>query len=328
MRLVQDLEAFGHDDAVARQRAASRRDGRDRRIVAQRLQQPPHAVLAISRAQQYRRDLVGAELLVHVAVDQRLLRRHVLDELLEQDVVELREGLQHLAPGLGFARQDLGRHLDQVRGTARAIAIGALAHEIDVADAFLAAVAGRPADRHLAQHQLARRHGLQRRQHVAHARFGRIDLVDEEDVRDVALLDDFQERRQRRDPLGRRLAHHDRGVAHGEGREGVVLELDGARRVDEGPLVAQIVDGGDVELGAHRALARLDRAVAEGSARARRAAPADGSRGVEKTLEQAGLARKIRPAQRHHAMRAAACSAAGDGFRLEVCHDNVLLLRE
>src|SRR5476649_1996564 len=37
MRLVQDLEAFGHDDAVARQRAAFRRDACDGRIVAQRL---------------------------------------------------------------------------------------------------------------------------------------------------------------------------------------------------------------------------------------------------------------------------------------------------
>ena len=310
MGLVQDLEALGHRDAVRRQVAPLGGLVDERRVVAQRLQQTPHAVLAIARAEQHRRDLVGAELVVQVAIDQRFLRRHILDQLLEQGVVELRQGFEHLAPRLALARQDLGRHLDQVGGAARLVAIGALAHEVDIADRLLAAVAGRPADRHLAQHQLARRDGLQRRQHVAHAAFGRVDLVDEEEVGDAVVLDVFHQRRERDHALGRRLADDDGGVAHGERRERIVLELDRARHVEEGPLVAEIVDRRDVDLGAHAALARLERTVADGGARAGRAAPADGSRGVEKALEQAGLAREIRPAQRHHAMRAAAWSAA------------------
>src|SRR4030081_2974364 len=65
--------------------------------------------------------------------------------------------------------------------------IGALPHEIDRAHGLLAAVVGRAADRYLAQHELARRHALQRRQHVAHADLGGIDLVDEDDVRDVVV---------------------------------------------------------------------------------------------------------------------------------------------
>ena len=326
--LVQDLEALGRRGGAGGKGTPPDRLLDDGRVVAQRLQQAPHAVFAVAGAQQDRRDLVGTELVVQVAVDQRLLRRDVLDELLEQRVVELREGLQHVAPRLGFARQDLGRHLDQVGGAAAPVAIGALAHEVDITHRLLAAVGGGTADRHLAQHQLALRHGLQGRQHVAHADFGGIDLVDEDDVRDVPVLDEFQERRQRHHALGRGFADQDRGVADGQRREGIVLELDRARDVEEGPLVAEIVDGRDVDLGAHAALARFGGRVAYGGACAGRAAPADGSRGVENAFEQAGLARQIRPAQRHHAMRAAAWSAASDGLRLELGHDNVLLLRK
>ncbi len=162
-----------------------------------------------------------------------------------------------VAPRLGLARQDLGRHLDQVGRAAAPVAIGALAHEVDIAHRLLAAVGGGAADRHLAQHQLAPRHRLQRRQHVAHADLGGVDLVHEDDVRDAPVLDLFQERRQRHHALGRGLADEDGGIAHRERREGVVLELDRARHVEEGPLVAEIVDRGDVDLGAHAALARL-----------------------------------------------------------------------
>src|SRR4029077_6198154 len=213
---------------------------------------------------------------------------------------------------------------DQVRRAAALVAVGAFAHEVDVAHRLLAAVAGRGAGRPLAQHELARRDALQRRQHVAHAYLGGIDLVDENDVRDVVVLDVFQERRQRHHPLGRGLADQHGGVAHREGGEGILLELDRTRDVKERPLVAEIVDRGDIDLGAHAALARLGSTVADRGACASRSAPADGPRGVENALEQAGLAPKKRPAPRHHAVRAAAWSASGDGLRFDVVHDNVL----
>jgi hypothetical protein len=286
-----------------------------------------YTVLAVSRAEEDGRDLLGAELVVQVAIDQRLLRRHVLDELLQQCVVELRQRLQHLAPGFALARQDLGRHLDQVRGAARLVAIGAFAHEVDVAHGLLGTIGCVAADRHLAQHQLAGRDRLQRRQHVAHAALRRVDLVDEEEMGDEVVLDVLEERRERDHALGRGLTDHYCRVGDGQRRKCVVLQLDRARRVDEGPLVAEIVDRGDVDLGTHAALSRLGRTVADGGARARRPAPADGPRGVEDALEQAGLAREIRPAQRHHAVRAAAWSASEHGSGLEVGHDNVLLLR-
>ena len=138
------------------------------------------------------------------------------------------------------------------------------------------------------------------------------------------VFDEFQQRRQRHDALGRRLADQHRRVAHRERRKGIVLEFDRARDIEESPLVAEIVDRGDVDLGAHAALARFGGTVADRGACARRAAPADGPRGVEDALEQAGLAREIRPAQRHHAVRAAAWSASSDGLGFDVVHDNVL----
>src|SRR5882757_9295930 len=143
-------------------------------------------------------------------------------------------------------------------------------------------------------------------------------------MRDVVVLDVFQQRRQRHHALGRGLADQYGRVAHRERREGIMLELDRTRDVQKAPLVAEVVDRGDVDLGAHAALARLGSTVADGGACASRSAPADGPRGVENALEQAGLARKIRPAQRHHVMRAAAWSASGDGFGFDVVHDNVL----
>ena len=328
MRLVQDLEALRHGRTVGDERPAFRGFGRKRRVVAQRLQQPAHAVLAVAGAQQHGHDLVGAELVMEVAVDQGFLRGDILDELLQQRIGELGKRFQEIAACFGLARQDFGRHLDQVGGATALVSIGALAHEFNVADRLLAAIVGRAADGNLAQHQLAVRHGLQGRQHVAYARFRRIDLVDEDDVRDVPVFDAFQQRRQGNDTLGRGLADHDRHVAHRQGREGIVLELDRTGNVEEGPLIAEIVDRGDVDLGAHAPLARFGCGIADGGARARRTAPADGPRGVENALEQAGLARQVRPAQRHHAIRAATWPAAGDRFRFEIGHDNVLLLRK
>jgi hypothetical protein len=145
-------------------------------------------------------------------------------------------------------------------------------------------------------------------------------------VGDVVVFDELQKRRQRHHALGRGFADQHGRVAHGERRKGIVLELDRARNVEEGPLVAEIIDRGDVDLGAHAALARFGGTVADRGTCARRAAPADGPRGVEDALEQTGLAREIRPAQRHHAMRAAAWSASSDGLGFDVGHDNVLLL--
>src|SRR5206468_1211183 len=110
----------------------------------------------------------------------------------------------------------------------------------------------------------------------------------------------------------------------GERGKRVMLELDRAGHVEEATLIAEIVDRGDIELGAHAALARLRGAVADRGACARRAAPADGPRGEKDALEQAGLAREVRPAQRHHTMRAAAWSASRDGLGFDVVHDHVL----
>ena len=89
MGLVQDLEALRHGHAIRGQRAALGGLRDEGRVVAQRFQEPAHAVLAVAGAQQHGRDLVGAELVVQVTVDQRLLGRDVLDQLLEQRVIEL-----------------------------------------------------------------------------------------------------------------------------------------------------------------------------------------------------------------------------------------------
>ena len=99
---------------------------------------------------------------------------------------------------------------------------------------------------------------LQRRQHVAHTDLGGIDLVDEDDVGNVVVFDELQQRRQRPRRARARVRRPARPRRSRRApQKGIVLELDRARNVEEGPLVAEIVDRGNVHLGAHAALARL-----------------------------------------------------------------------
>ena len=127
-----------------------------------------------------------------------------------------------------------------------AIDKGALERQIDEAgdDVVLP-------DRDLAQDQRLGRGRLQHRHDVAHARFGLVDLVDEQEMRDAAILELLEDQLQRRHLLLVGLADDDRGVAGGERVRRVGLEFDRAGAIEEGEAVAEEIDGGDVELDAH-----------------------------------------------------------------------------
>ncbi len=145
------LRGFEHLDhrVAARFEAATRRGRRRaRRIVAQRFPQPEHAALNFAGADHHRHDIVGRQILDELTVDILFVRHHVLEQLLEQVVVEIRQRFEQLLARHGLRVGQFGRHFDNRRGLALLVLIGALADQVDIAGGLVAV-----ADRHVAQNQ-------------------------------------------------------------------------------------------------------------------------------------------------------------------------------
>ena len=172
-------------DAVARGRGSGLG-----RLVAERLQEPAHAVLALGGTEEDGHEPVLLHGAREVLVDLGLVGDRVLEELLQERVVEIGECLEELLAALLLALLLVLRQGDQVRGAAGLVFVGALAHQIDVAGDGLPAVA----DGHLAQHERAGGDGLERFQHVAHAARRRVHLVDEHHVGDAVVVEELEER--------------------------------------------------------------------------------------------------------------------------------------
>ena len=131
---VIGLEHLGHRIARLGHKAQPRRRGLGpRHLMAQRLQQAAHAIVALGGAEEDGDDEVGGQILAQLLIDLVLRGHRILEQLLQQLVVVVGERFQQLATGLLLARGDLLGHLDQLGGLARLVAIGALADEIDIA---------------------------------------------------------------------------------------------------------------------------------------------------------------------------------------------------
>ncbi len=216
------------------------------RVVAQRLPEPAHAVVALARAEQDRHHRAVREVLVELRVDFLAGRRDILEDLLEQRVVVVGKHFEHRRQRLLLAIGDRGRKGDELGGLSLAVTIGALTRKIDIAGDGLAL-----ADRHLAQHERALRVGLQRRNGVAHAAGEGVDLVDEQEVRDRLALQVAQQRREHHRLLRRRLADDDREVGDAETGAGLVHELDRAGAVEQRPGIAHEAAMPEPDVGAH-----------------------------------------------------------------------------
>ena len=127
---------------------------------------------------------------------------------------------------------------------------------------------------------------------------GLVDLVEEQEARNLLLFELAQDELKLRDFLLVQLADDDRGVDRRQRRAHVVDEFDRARTIDEGVGVAHEIGGGDRKLDAHLVMTRflagvtdrvpgLDRALALNRAGAR-----------EDRFEQRGLAALERAHQR------------------------------
>src|SRR6185312_16932111 len=169
--------------------------------------------------------------------------------------------------------------------------IGALEREIDKAGNEIAVP-----DRDLPQQQRNARGRLQQLEGLAHALVGLVDLVEEQEARDVLLFKLAQDQLQLRHLLLVGFADHDRGVDRRQHAAHVVDEFDRARAIDEGVIVAHELGGGDRGFHAHLVMTRLLAGVADGGAG--RALARDGAGARKNGFQERRLAALERAHQR------------------------------
>jgi hypothetical protein len=117
------------------------------------------------------------------------------------------------------------------------------------------------------------REALQDGERFAHPARGGVDLVEEQEARNVGFLELAQHEFERRRLAVIRLADHDRGVDRRQDMAHLVQEFDRAGAIDELEALAEEFGGGDVELGAHLMGACLGRRIADAVAGLDRACP-------------------------------------------------------
>ena len=248
-----------------------------RRLMAQRLPQPPYAKVRLPRAEKHRHHLRALQGAGQVLVDLLLGRFDLFEQLLEQGVVKIGELLDQPAARRPFLFPEPVGQRDKVRRLARSVTVGALADQVDIAGDL----AIRPAQRHLTQHERALGDRLQGGQQIAHPRARVVHLVDEDHVRDLVPVEKPQESADRQGALDLRLDDDHRDVADQQRRLRLIEQLDRARAVEDGPAVAEKTRAGDVELRRHLPGARFRRMVPDRVAVAHTAAPAGAAADVQ-----------------------------------------------
>ena len=215
-------------------------------------------------------------------VGRRLL---LLEQHLHQVVVEVGERLEHLGARRLLALAIFLGQVDPVRRRAVVVAVGLLGHQVDVADQLVAAP-----DRILVRDHRPVGQIAQALQQIAIAHLRAVHLVDEDEMRDLVLIEELEERRDRDHALDHRLDHDHRGIDAEQGGARLLGELDRSRTVEDGEPGAVVLGGRGIDLDAHLALARLGRGVADGVALARLALAVDAAGHEQQALEKRGLA--------------------------------------
>src|SRR5262249_15323988 len=154
------------------------------RFVPQRFHEAQHTVRTRRATEQHGANEAFAQLFGEVVKDLVARRLDVLEQLLHELVVVIRERLEHgKARGLlpvervALERHDFGTRILLVD-------IGAFEGEVDEA---ADEIAGKGRD--LPQQKLAARRRLQQRQRVVNGGIGLVDLVEEQKTRDILLFE-------------------------------------------------------------------------------------------------------------------------------------------
>ena len=291
---VRRLEHVGDRLAVGLEAEALDGLGHAPGLVAQRLQQPQHAVGAGRNPHQHRADQAVVLLLGEIVEHLVARRRDVLEQLLHQLVVMVGERLQHGEARLFLAVERVALERNDLGGRVLAIDVGAFQREIDKTDNGLALP-----HRNLAQQQRHSRRRLQHLEDVGHAGVGFVDLVEEQKARDVRGFKFAQQQLQLRNLFLVGLAHHDRGVDRRQRGAHIVNELDRSRTVDEGVALVHERGGRGRHFHAHVVLARLLAGIAGRGPGVHRPHALDRSGPRQQRLQQRGLAALERPHQRN-----------------------------
>ena len=254
------------------------------RLMAQRLQQPQHAVLAARTAEQHRADQPFTQFAREIVEHGVARRLDVFQQLLHQRVVMVGELLQHREARFLFAIEIAACELDDFGGLVLAIDEGAFQREIDETLDQLAVP-----DRDLAQHERHARGRLQRRQRLADAFVGAVDLVEKQEARDLQLFQLAQDDLELRQLLLVGLADHDGRVDRGQRRAHVVGELHRTRTVDEGIGFVHEGGGGRRERDAHLVMAGLGAGIADRSSVVDGAGAGDCARARQYCFEKCGF---------------------------------------
>ena len=231
-----------------------------RRLVAQRLQQPQDAVAVLrpSRAAPGRSGPSRSSL----ARSSKILSRGgwISESSCSISSSSWSASRSSMWKRASFSRSD-ARPAARSISDWRMLAIdeGALEREIDEAggDAVLP-------DRDLPQHQRLRRAPAAASAAMSRTPIRRVDLVQEQEMGNAAILELFEDHLQRRHLLGVGLADDDGGIARRSTRARLVLEFDRAGAVEEGEVVAEEIGVGDIELDAHAVIAGFGRGIADG----------------------------------------------------------------
>ena len=264
------------------------------RLMAQRLHQAQHAVFARGSTEQHRADHPFAQFAGEVVEHGIARRRNVLEQLLHQRVVVIGELLQHREAGLLLAIEIAAFERDHFGGLVLAIDERTFQCEIDKALDQLALP-----DRDLAQHQRHARGRLQGRERLADALVGAVDLVEEQETRDLQLLQLAQDDLKLRQLLLVSLADHDRGVDGRKRGAHVVGELDGTGTIQEGVAVAHETRGGGSQANGHLVMTGLGRGVADGGSGVDAAGARDCARSRQDRFEKCGFTALERAHQRN-----------------------------
>ncbi|MGY3347542.1 hypothetical protein ACVWYK_006311 [Bradyrhizobium sp. USDA 4470] len=265
-----------------------------RRLVAQRLHQAQHAVFARGGTEQHGTDQPFAQFAGKI-VEHRITRRlDVLEQLLHQRIVVIGELLQHREARFLLPIEIASVERDHFGGPVLAINERTFQCEIDKAFDQLVFP-----DRDLAQHQRHARSGLEHRERLTDALVGAVDLVQEQETRNLQLLQLAQDDLQLRQLLLVGLADHDGGVDRGQSGAHVVGELNGPGTIQESVAVAHEVRARGSEPDGHLVLTRLGRGVADGRSGIDTAGAGDCARTRQDRFEKCGFTCLERAHQRN-----------------------------
>jgi hypothetical protein len=234
----------------------------------------------------------------------------VLEQLLHQLVVVIGQRLEHRETRGLLSVERVAFERYHFRGRMLLVDEGPFEREIDETGDDLPGKG-----RNLPQQQLAARGRLQHRQHVMNGGVGLVDLVEEQEARNLLGFQLAQNELKLRNLLLVELADHDRGVDCGQRRAHVLDEFDRAGAIDESIAVAHEIGGGDGELDAHLVVARLFAGVTHRVARIDGALALNRAGAGEDRFEQRGLAALERAHQRDAPWTRYSCA-----IRAILCH--------